>query len=622
MNKIILITDQPPLDNASFCPFELGTIDECVEYISKQEVVGVDTETEGKDFTRNKIVMFQIGTADIQYVIDTRTISIEPLRAYLEGSAIKIFHNVKFDYKFIKSNYNIEVNNIYDTMLAECILHCGKDKWGYSLNHLTQRYLEISLNKEIRNKFIGLEGKPFTSEQICYGAQDIQYLLKIMDIQLKEIQQLGLSSLLLLETKTSLAFADIEYNGLCFDKESWLTNADINEGMVHKLEKELDEEITTNKLVEFMPNYLQLDMFTPVEELRKVNVKWSSPIQVKKVMNSYLQINLDKVNAFELYKYKDKPLVTRYLQYKEKQKISSTYGKSFLKYIMRDGKVRTSFWQILNTGRVSSGSKEDRKPNMQNIPARNQFRNCFHARDGYSIVSVDYSGQELAIIAYGSQDPVWIKCRKNNEDLHSVCAELVFGDKWHTGDKKALRTMIKTINFGLAYGMSKFKLSDTLNISIDEADKLIKKYFTAFPNIKSFLHKLGMYGVQNGHIRTFKPFRRIRWFPQWYQGIHTSQKDFKIKGAIERASKNTPIQGTGADMIKQSMVLIREYIRKFNLPCYMVTQVHDEIGVEVRDDFAEDWAKLQCKLMKEAGEMIIKGFDMTVDYTITKKWSK
>tara|TARA_R110002051_G_scaffold303115_1_gene371772 strand:- start:8722 stop:10623 length:1902 start_codon:yes stop_codon:yes gene_type:complete len=622
MNKIVLITDQPPLDNASFCPFELGTIDECVEYISKQEVVGVDTETEGKDFTRKKIVMFQIGTAERQYVIDTRIISIEPLRAYLEGSAIKIFHNVKFDYKFIKSNYNIEVNNIYDTMLAECILHCGKDKWGYSLNHLTQRYLEISLNKEIRNKFIGLEGKPFTSEQICYGAEDVQYLLKIRDIQLIEVHKLDLYALLLLETKASLAFADIEYNGLCFDKESWLNNADTNEGLVNELELKLDNEILTNRMLDFIDDYVQLDMFTPADELRKVNVKWSSPIQVKKVINSYLQTNLDKVNAFELYKYKDKPLVTKYLQYKEKQKISSTYGKSFLKYIMKDGKIRTSFWQVLNTGRVSSGSKEDRKPNMQNIPARNEFRNCFTARDGYSIVSVDYSGQELAIIAYGSQDPVWIKCRENKEDLHSVCAELVFSKRWHTEDRTKLRTIIKTINFGLAYGMSKFKLSDTLNISVDEADKLIKKYFTAFPNIKAFLNKLGMYGVKHGHIRTFKPFRRIRWFPGWYKGIWNSQKDFKLKGAIERASKNTPIQGTGADMIKQAMVLIRGHIKMFKLPCYIVTQVHDEIGVEVRDDFAEDWARLQCKLMKEAGATIIKGFDMTVDYTITKKWSK
>ena len=621
MSKIILITDQHPLTIGN-CPFELGTIEECVEFLKDQDLVGVDTETEGKDFTCKKIVMFQIGTEEVQYIIDTRTISIEPLREFLEGEATKIFHNVKFDYKFIKSNYNIEVENIYDTMLAECVLNCGKDKYGYSLNHLTQRYLEVSLNKEVRNKFIGLDGKPFTAEQICYGAQDVQYLIKILDLQLKKIKELELYPILLLECRASLAFADIEYNGLCFDKNLWLSNADINDEEVVKLEEELDNEIINNKLTNFISDYVQLDIFKPKEELRTVTVKWSSPIQVKKVMETYLSKKLENVNAFELYKFKHKPLITKYLRYKEKQKISSTYGKSFLKYLMKDGKVRTSFWQILNTGRVSSGSKEDRKPNMQNIPADNKFRNCFIAREGYSIVSVDYSGQELAIIAYGSQDPVWIKCRKNNEDLHSVCAELVFGDKWHTGDKKALRTMIKTINFGLAYGMSKFKLSDTLNISIDEADKLIKKYFAAFPNIKSFLHKLGMYGVQNGHIRTFKPFRRIRWFPQWYQGIHTSQKDFKIKGAIERASKNTPIQGTGADMIKQSMVLIREYIRKFNLPCYMVTQVHDEIGVEVRDDFAEDWAKLQCKLMKEAGEMIIKGFDMTVDYTITKKWSK
>ena len=622
MSKIILITDQHPLESMG-CPYELGTIEECVEYISKQPIVGVDTETEGKDFTTKKIVMFQIGTAERQYVIDTRTISIELLRDYLESKdTIKIFHNVKFDYKFIKSNYNIEVNNIYDTMLAECVLHCGKDKWGYSLNALTQRYLEISLNKEIRNKFIRLEGRPFSAEQICYGAQDVQYLLRIMDIQLDQINKLELYPTLILETRASLAFADIEYNGLCFDQESWLNNADTNEGLVHELELKLDEEILINRMTDFIDDYVQLDMFTPADELRKVNVKWSSPIQVKKVVNNYLKTKLDKVNAFELYKYKDKPLITKYLQYKEKQKIASTYGKSFLKYVMKDGKVRTSFWQVLNTGRVSSGSKEDRKPNMQNIPARNEFRNCFTAREGYSIVSVDYSGQELAIIAYGSQDPVWIKCRKNNEDLHSVCAELVFGDKWHTGDKKALRTMIKTINFGLAYGMSKFKLSDTLNIDVDEADKLIKKYFAAFPNIKSFLHRLGRYGVEHGHIRTFKPYRRIRWFPNWFKGIHISQKDFKVKGAIERASKNTPIQGTGADMIKHAMFLIRDHIKKFNLPCYMVTQVHDEIGIEVRDDFAEDWAKLQCKLMKEAGEYIIKGFDMTVDYTITKKWTK
>ena len=623
MSKIILITNQKQITTPN-CPFEIGTMEECVDYLNDQQYIGVDTETEGKDFTRKNIVMFQIGTKEIQYVIDTRYISIEPLRDILEDTKyhVKIFHNIKFDYKFIKSNYNIEVENIYDTMLAEGVLHCGKDKHGYSLNRLTQRYLGVTLDKEVRNKFIGLDGKPFTAEQICYGAKDVQYLIEIMDLQLDGIFKLGLHYVLILENKAALAFADIEYNGLCFDQDSWLKNAQVNETEVTLLEQELDQCIVDNNLDDFISDHVQLDFFTPVEDLRKVNVKWSSPMQVKNVMERYLDTSLEKVNAFELSKYKDRPFVGKYLKYKEKQKISSTYGKSFLKYVMKDNKVRTSFWQILNTGRVSSGSKEDHKPNMQNIPARNQFRNCFHARDGHSIVSVDYSGQELAIIAYGSQDPVWIKCRQNHEDLHSVCAELVFGDKWHTGDKKKLRNMIKTINFGLAYGMSKFKLSDTLNINVDEADKLIKKYFSAFPNIKSFLDKLGWYGVMNGHIKTFKPFRRIRWFENWYPGVHNSHKDFKIKGAIERASKNTPIQGTGADMIKQSMILIREEIKRNDYPCYMVTQVHDEIGVEVRDDFAEEWVHIQCELMRKAGKMIVEGFEMSVDYTITKKWSK
>ena len=152
MDKIILITNQPPLWD-EHCPFELGHLDECVEYLKTQPILAVDTETNGKEFLLNKIVMFQIGTKDIQYVIDTRDISIEPLRQILEGPTIKVFHNVKFDYKFIKSNFNIEVENTYDTMLAECVLNCGKDKYGYSLNHLTQRYLEISLDKEVRNKF-------------------------------------------------------------------------------------------------------------------------------------------------------------------------------------------------------------------------------------------------------------------------------------------------------------------------------------------------------------------------------------------------------------------------------------------------------------------------------------
>ena len=604
--------------------FECVSIDDAVNYLSKQTVLGVDTETEGKDFTRKKVVMFQIGTKDVQYVIDTRYQGIEPLIPILEDpNIVKIFHNIKFDYKFIKAQWGANIANPYDTMLAEGVLNCGRIAVGYSLNALTQRYLGKELNKEVRNKFINLDGVPFNSEQIMYGAEDVEHLLDIRAIQLKEIEKHGLEKVLDLENNVALAFADIEYNGMYFNSEKWLNIANDYEDIVRTMESELDDLIKALELNKFIKKSFQADLFIPAEDIRKIDIKWSSPTQALKVFKEY-GLDIEKVNAFELSKYKDRKLVSKYLKYKENQKVVSTYGKSFLKYVMKDGKVRTSFWQILNTGRVSSGMKSDNKPNMQNIPADNKFRNCFHARDGYTLVSVDYSGQELGIIASGSKDPVWMKARKEEADLHSICADMVFKDKWRQADadeKKRLRTMIKTINFGLAYGMSKFKLSDTLQIPVDEADALIKQYFTEFPKIGGFLNSLGNYGKFYGNIRTFRPYRRIRWFEDWNKGL-TLKKDFKVLGAIERASKNTPIQGTGADMIKLAMVKIRDYIKENNFPAYLVTQVHDEIGIEVKEERAEEWAQIQCRLMREAGAEIIPDFPMGVDYTISKEWCK
>ena len=604
--------------------FECVSMNEAVSYLSEQTVLGVDTETEGKDFLTKKVVMFQIGTKDVQYVIDTRYIGIEPLIPILENpDIVKIFHNIKFDYKFLKSWWNVDIKNPYDTMLAEGVINCGKLNVGYSLNALTQRYLSKELNKEVRNKFVGLDGKPFNTEQILYGAEDVEHLIDIREQQLVKVKELDLEKVLHLENNAALAFADIEFNGLNFDSEKWLAIADNSEVEVIGMEKQLDDMIYALDLNKFVKTSFQTDMFIPAEEIRKIDIKWSSPTQVLKVFKEY-GLDIEKVNAFELSKFKHKAFINKYLKYKEKQKVVSTYGKSFLKYVMKDGKVRTSFWQILNTGRVSSGMKSDNKPNMQNIPADNKFRNCFKAREGYKLISVDYSGQELGIIASGSKDPVWMKAREEEADLHSICADMVFKEKWRNADadeKKKLRTAIKTINFGLAYGMSKFKLSDTLQISVDDAEALINQYFSEFPKIGGFLNSLGNYGTQHGFIRTFKPFRRIRWFENWHNGM-SPRKDFKEFGAIERASKNTPIQGTGADMIKLAMIMIRDKIKTLDYPAYLVTQVHDEIGVEVREDKAEEWAEIQSELMRQAGAVIIPDFPMGVDYTISKEWCK
>ena len=297
--------------------FECVSIDEAILYLSQQNVLGVDTETEGKDFLSKKIVMFQIGTKDIQFVIDTRFIDITPLVPILENpDIVKIFHNIKFDYKFLKQWYNMDIKNPYDTMLAEGIIHCGQNNIGYSLDALTQKYLKKKLNKDVRNKFIGLDGKPFSSEQILYGAEDVEHLIDIRNEQIKLLEEYQLMKVNKLEMEVSLAFADIEFNGLSFNTEKWLEIADDSEIEVKHMEDELDKMIYALKLTKFIKKSFQTDLFIKAEQIRKIDIKWSSPTQVLKVFKEY-GLDIEKVNAFELSKHKNKAFITKYLKYKE-----------------------------------------------------------------------------------------------------------------------------------------------------------------------------------------------------------------------------------------------------------------------------------------------------------------
>ena len=615
--------------------FKSCTIDDVVVYCAGKKVLGVDTETEGFDFTCKKMIMFQIGDADNQYIIDTRFVSIEPLRNVLESTdIIKIFHNAKFDYKFIKKWSNIECEGIYDTFLTELVISCGKSL-GYGLKDLCKRYLNVELNKEVRNLFIGLTGQPFTDDQIIYGAKDVEYLCKIKDLQLPTIQQYKLENVVQLENEVVSAFADMEYNGLDLDIEEWKKLESINTDKADSLLVGLDLMIKQDKrLQKFVAKYIQADMFTPVEELRDVTIKWTSPKQVLECFQTLLP-DLDNVNGKAMYKHRFKfPLIDKYVKYKEAMKLCTSYGDAFFKNLKGDNKIHTSFHQILDTGRVSSS-----KPNMQQIPADNVYRNCFTAPDGYSFVSSDYSSQELNVIAFGSKDPVWLKALEEEQDLHSTCAELVYGDKWISTAEadckymskkqkcscpshKKLRTNVKTINFGLAYGMGPNKLADTLNITIDNAKLLIEKYFEAFPSIKGFLDKLGNFGKKYGYIKTFPPYNRKRWFTNWYPRIWDNKSSAMELGSIERASKNTPIQGASADMTKRALALMRVWIKDSKAPVKLVMTVHDQIDTICKDDYLDTWTVTMKKIMELAAKEIVTNGLLKAEVTVSNCWEK
>lgn len=411
----------------------------------------------------------------------------------------------------------------------------------------------------------------------------------------------------------------------------------------------------------------------------KVTINWNSQPQVLPLMQ-LVEPRLKGLGEDERNKCVH-PALKDLEAYKQALKLVTDLGEEWInKYVGPDGKARTNFNQIVSTGRCSSAN-----PNMQNITVDEKvgtrYRNAFVCEPGWVFVDSDYISQELVIIAYISKDPVWMEAIDRGWDLHSIVAETMYGKKWKDGTEedclfynamyynkttnswlkpldyerqiaagmptdhwkrlgpkekcnckkhKQMRYDCKTISFGLAYGMSEFKLASTLEISVKEAMVLMKWYFAAFPKIGKTLEFLGHFGLQNGYIMTLAPFFRKRWFPYWrewkdYVEPHIMGiKYVPTLGEIERASKNQPIQGSSADITKAAMVLVREYIRDNNLwnTVKLCAQVHDQVTTICKYEFSETWKAQFDKLMRDAAQIVIPTGILKADTNITPVWTK
>lgn len=189
----------------------------------------------------------------------------------------------------------------------------------------------------------------------------------------------------------------------------------------------------------------------------------------------------------------------------------------------------------------------------------------------------------------------------------------------HKGIVHAHRKLCDSV---LAYGMGPKKLSETINSSLSEAKDLINKYFKAFPKIKIFLDSLGEQGKRTGMIRTFPPFSRLRWFDNWTPKMYNDKDSFMELGSIERASKNTPIQGSSADMTKLALFYIYKVIKENNYPVKIVMTVHDQIDTICPEEFSQEWKEIMTEKMNLAAKVIIPSGLLKAETTITKKWSK
>lgn len=614
---IFLITTNQELFKSD--TYTIISKEEAYNKIAECGVIELDTETTGLDPHTCNLLTQQFGTENDQFVIDNKTIDPMYFKPLLESNRLFILQNAKFDLKFFLK-LGINIRNVYDTFLVECILTTGLEDRKLGLDALAMKYCGAVLDKSIRG---GIHREGLTTRVVKYCADDVTYLKQIMDKQMEQVRKYNLENVVRLENEVTRVFARMEYTGIAINKTKWLEISEITEKGTLEVESKLDSILKAEpKLSKYIPKYVQTSLFD--YEVRELGINWGSPLQKLNILKD-LGFDTDSTGDRFLQTNKDKhPLVKELINYNRYSKLESAFGKEFLKFVNRNtGRIHYNVWQILSTGRISVS-----EPNLNQIPSKGelgkQIRNCFIPQQGYKIVGGDYSGMELRIIAEFSKDPLWVNAFNDGQDLHSVLCAATFDIpitdvKQETPFKKGVtyRDIQKTINFGLAYGMSKFKLADTMQIPVGEADKIIKKFFKVVPNVEKFLNGLGELAKARGYIKSGQPYGRIRWFAGF-----DNKENFIRQGEIERAGKNTPIQGTNGDIIKAALIKVQRFIDARALPINILLSVYDEIQTECPEDLCEWWKLELDKLMVESAQEVIKSVPIVVDCKIADYWDK
>ncbi len=259
------------------------------------------------------------------------------------------------------------------------------------------------------------------------------------------------------------------------------------------------------------------------------------------------------------------------IDYRELDKLRATYADALPKLIAADGRIHGALNQtVAATGRLSST-----EPNLQNIPVRTELgqriREAFIPEKGNKLISADYSQLELRILAHITQDPRMLEAYKNNEDIHSQTARLVFGAT-DEKDLKEKRRLAKIVNFGIAYAVEAFGLSTRVGISRAEARKVIDDYFATYKGIREYMDRIPEEARRQGYIETL--FGRKRYFPS------INDRNFAVRSRAEREAINMPIQGTASDIVKIAMIRVSDALKADGLATKMIMQVHDELLFE------------------------------------------
>jgi len=490
-----------------------------------------------------------------EVIIKNKLISI------LTDTSLKLIgQNIKYDYKVLK-RWGIEINNIYfDTMIASWLINSSSNSHGMDklaqnyLGYTTIKYTDLIDKKEDKT-LLDIDLKKVTD----YAGEDADITYRLYEILLEKLKENSLTDLFFnIEVPNIKILSDMELTGIKLDTRKLRLFSE---------ELEIKDEIVRNEIYtecgkEFnidSPKQLQEILFTErgLTPIKKTKTGFSTDMSVLEVLA------------------KTDPVCANILLHRKLSKLKSTYVDALPELINNDtGRLHTHFIQTgTATGRLSS-----KNPNLQNIPIKDELgrriRKAFISSPEHTFLSADYSQIELVILANLSDDHALKDAFLNNKDIHTQTASLLFNIDESEVDSDQ-RRIGKTINYSVIYGISGFRLSQTLKISGRLANGFIERYFEKYKGVKEYINKTIKKAEKFGYVETL--MGRKRFIPN----INSRNKTEK-KGA-ERIAFNTPIQGSAADIVKMAMLKIGNEIKDKNLGSKLLLQVHDELILEVPD---------------------------------------
>lgn len=324
---------------------------------------------------------------------------------------------------------------------------------------------------------------------------------------------------------------------------------------------------------------------------------------VKKTKTGY------STNADVLEKLKNKhPIIPAIMDYRMLTKLKSTYADGLLKQLDEDGRVRTTFQNLVTaTGRLSSTD-----PNLQNIPVRTdlgaEIRKMFVPKAGCVFVDADYSQIELRVLAHIAQDKAMQDAFLSGLDVHTATAAQVFGVAPESVTPLQ-RRHAKAVNFGIVYGISEFSLAEDIGVSRYEAREYIDSYLAGYPGVKKYMKQVVADARERGYTQTL--YGRRRYIPE------LKSSNFNIRQGAERMALNTPIQGTAADLIKLAMIRVENALRESYPQAQLLLQVHDELIVECPEEIAPEVAALVSREMENIARLDVP---LKAEAKIGKSW--